>query len=229
MDFRKRGFRVTDLAGPIGPRMWHYGAPYFSPELEMLAQPEWLESAIYSEAVRMPLQTGTYLETAAHVFRDRERIGEIPLERTVLVPAVAVQLGCGPRESIQRQVLERAVSEVLAPPYEGVALLVGTGWDKMWEDPAFVDNGPFFSEDAIEYVVEMGFGILGGDTARFDNPDAPTGHLYKLFSTDALLLAPLYNLGEVGNAVGWLIAAPLKMEGASASPVRAVWVEEGDL
>jgi kynurenine formamidase len=208
--------------------MWHYPAPYFGPNLSHIEQPEWLENPIYSEAISMPLQTGTYIETAAHVYQGRELIDEVSLERTVLVPAIAVQLEVGRLGCISRELLERAVSIAAGPPYVDKALVVGTGWSRLWDDPSYVHEGPYFAEAAIDFVIESGFGILGGDFPRYDNPQAPTGHLYRLFDTDTLLLAPLANLDRVGNGTGWLIAAPLRIAGASASPVRALWVK-GDV
>jgi arylformamidase len=213
----------VDITGPIRAGMWHYPAPYFGPELSQIDQPTWLDNAVYSEAISMPLQTGTYIETAAHVFPERERISEVALERTVLVRAIAVQFDAGRHGCISRQALERAVRDVAAPPYAGMALVVGTGWSELWDDDTYVSDGPFFSEDAIEFVMEHDFGILAGDFPRYDNPYSPTGHLQRLFGTDTLLLAPLYNLRAVGPATGLLIAAPLNVEGGSASPVRAIW------
>ncbi len=219
---------IIDITGPVRPQMWHYPAPYFAPALSDIEQPAWLENPVYSEAISMPLQTGTYIETAAHVFPQRERIAEVPLDRTVLVPAISVQIPVGRFAGIDRLMLEQAVKAASAPPYEDKALIVGTGWSDLWDDETYVTDGPFFEEDAVDFVIESHFGILAGDFPRFDNPKAPTGHLYRLFETEALLLAPLYNLAQLGNGTGWLIAAPLKIERASASPVRAVWIQ-GDL
>ena len=213
----------VDITGPVRPGMWHYPFPYFAPEMSQIDQPTWLENAVYSEAISMPLQTGTYIETAAHVFPERERINEVALERTVLVRAIAVQVDGGRNGCISRRHLEPAVRNIADPPYVGMALVVGTGWSDMWDSELYVSDGPFFSEDAIEFVMESNFGILGGDFPRYDNPQAPTGHLQRLFGTETLLLAPLYNLRTVGNSTGLLIAAPLKIDGASATPVRAIW------
>jgi kynurenine formamidase len=218
---------VIDITGPVRPGMWHYADPYFAPVLSEIRQPDWLDDVIYSEAISMPLQTGTYIETAAHVDASRERIDEVPLERTVLVPAITVQVPAGRGGCIDRGPLEQLVKSVTPPPYAGMALLVGTGWSARWDEEDYVSDGPYFSPGAIEFVVEAGFGILGGDFPRFDNPAAPTGHLRRLFETEALLLAPLYGLDRVGNAAGSLIAAPLRIENASATPVRAVWVGDG--
>jgi kynurenine formamidase len=204
--------------------MWHYATPYFAPKLTRLRQPDWLSAAVYSEAIQMPLQSGTYVETAAHVDPAGKAIAELPLDRTVLVDAIAIQLDAGKGARIERQALEDAVHRVCAPPYSGKALLVGTGWSDLWFEAEFVDGGPFFSDAAIDFVIQQEFGVLGGDFPRFDNPNAPTGHLYRLFASDAVLIAPLFGMAQLGNSTGRLIAAPLFIKNASATPVRAIWV-----
>jgi len=219
-----RSGALVDLSGPIGKNMWHYAAPYFEPRLGVLPQPPWLADPIYSEVIEMPLQSGTYLETAAHVDPERERIPDVALERVVLVPAIAVRVQAGRLAAVDRDEVEQAVRAVAAPPYTGFALLIGTGWSERWAEEDFVGDGPYLTEAVIDFVVEERFGILGGDFPRFDNPRDPSGHLHKLFATSTLLLAPLYDLAQLGDRSGRLIAAPLRIDGASATPVRAVWV-----
>lgn len=219
--------RLIDLSGPIAPGMWHYANPWFAPVLTKMEQPPGIERPVYSEILEMPLLTGTYLETAAHLDPAGEPVSEVSLERCVLVPAMAVQLESGPGARIDRSAVEEVVRGLGPPPYSGRALLLGTGWSARWFDDDFVDGGPHLTEALIEFVVEEGFSVLGGDFPRFDHPLSPPRLVHRLFAAGALVLAPLYDLGRVGNAVGQLIAAPLRIEGASASPVRAVWLQHG--
>jgi kynurenine formamidase len=215
---------LIDITGPIFPGMWDYGAPYFTPKVWSLDFQAWEGGPIYAEAVSMPLQSGTYLETAAHVFPTRERLGQLPIERTVLVPSICIYNAVGPRSALTAAMIEPLVRQVADPPYKGKALLIGTGWSSHWRDADFLTECPYLSEDAIDFVLEHDFAILGGDTPRYDNPYSPTGHLFRFFESETLLLAPLYNLEAVGNQAGWLIAAPLHISDISASPVRAVWL-----
>ena len=215
---------MVDISGPIHSEMWHYAAPYFKPEIYQLPPVEWLAEPVYSEAIHLPLQTGTYVESVAHVDPDGIRMNDVPLERTVLLPSVCVQLPKGPAEAIGERELRAAVDAIGAGPWKGFGLLVSTGWDSHWDEDDYLEQCPYFSDGAIDFVIEAEFSLLGGDTARFENPAAPSGHLRRLFACDVLLLAPLCNLAALGSGVGHVIAPPLPIRGISASPVRAVWV-----
>lgn len=217
---------LIDITGRISPRMWSYAPPYFGPIVTKIDSPEWVQYPVYSESINMPLQTGTYIETAAHVDPDRELVADLPIEQTVLVSAIAVQIPTAPRAGVSRESLEQAVAAVAAPPYDGMALLVSMGWSDHWESADYTLDCPYFDSEAVDFVIEGNFGILGADTPRFDCPEAPTGHLRRLFKTEALILGPLGDLTRLGNALGWLIAAPLPVESACATPTRAVWVRE---
>jgi arylformamidase len=216
---------MIDITGPVESGMWSYAEPYFPPQISAIASPAWSAREIHQQAIAMPLQTGTYLETAAHVFPDRELVAEVALERTVLLPSVCVQVPAEAGQPIEAEGLRQALDRLdPAPSLRGTGLLVGTRWGQRWQAPEFVTDGPFFAPDAIDLVVSAGVGLLGADLPRFDDPRNPTGHLTRFFETDALLLAPLQGLERIGDARGRIIAAPLRIGGVCASPVRAVWV-----
>lgn len=218
--------RMVDITGRIHTGMWHYADPYFPPEVYALPAVDWLPEPIYSEAMHMPMQTGTYVETAAHVRKDAVRLDAVGLERTVLLPSVCVQIPKGSGESIGAAELSTALGRLGSPGrWTGMGLLVSTGWGDQWDEPGYIDNCPYFEDDAIDVVLTQQFSLFGGDSPRFENPTAPSGHLRRFFTSDALLLAPLAHLTEVGDAVGHLIAAPLSITDISASPVRAVWID----
>ena len=64
---------------------------------------------------------------------------------------------------------------------------------------------------------------MGADTPRVDSPSDPQGFFARFYSTDILLLAPVVNLAEVsGPRKPKLVATPLALTGACASPVRAM-------
>ena len=79
---------------------------------------------------------------------------------------------------------------------------------------------------AIDWILERQVTLLGGDTPRYDSPHNPQNFFPKFFQTEILLLAPLVNLDQVQQPRGKLIALPLKIKDACASPVRALWIEE---
>lgn len=215
---------IVDLTGEIYEGMWHYPDPYFGPEVRHIDPPDWLTPAVYSEAVRMPLQTGTYVESSAHCFEDDPGISEYPLDRTVMLPTVCVGVPKRPGEAVTAEELSSTVDALCPDGAEGMGLLIGTGWDSHWRDEDFVTDCPFFDDSVIDFVIERGFSLLGGDSPRFEDPKNPSGHLRRLLGARKLLLAPLCNLGQIAGNRGFLIAPPLNIPGVCATPTRALFM-----
>jgi kynurenine formamidase len=218
--------RIIDISGPITDDMWSYGEPYPAPSITQIPPPDWLEYPVYSQTVRMAVQSGTYLETAAHMDPDRITIDELPLARCHQIDAVALWIPRGPNGAIAAADLQAALDASGAELQPGDALLVGTGWDAHWNEDDFVTDPPHFTADAIDWVLDHQAGLLGADTPRFDSPHNPANFFPKFFAGDILLLAPLVNLHQVQGPRGKLTALPLKIENACASPVRALWIED---
>ncbi|MBV7327168.1 cyclase family protein [Chloroflexi bacterium TSY] len=174
----------------------------------------------------MAVQSATYLETAAHLDRSRMSIDQLPLDRCFMVDAVAFWIPKKANEAISVADLEKALAEQNIELQAGDALLIGTGWDKQWHAPNYVSDPPYFLAESIDWILERQITLLGADTPRYDSPHNPQNFFPKFFQGDILLLAPLVNMDQVRNGRGKLVALPLKIKDACASPVRALWIEE---
>ena len=212
--------RVIDVTGTIESPMWHYPPPVTPPEIELIAS---LDGPAGWEAHRMTLctLTGTYLEASAHLLPGGETIAEVAPERLIR-PASILQLpDCAPGYAITAQDLETTGIR----PQAGDAVLVATGWDRMWNEPRYVEDSPHLTPPAMEWLVHSGASIIGGDMPCFDDPAEPQGVNYTLFRAGCLILAPLVNLRGVSSARPWLIALPLKIKGVCGTPCRAVLID----
>lgn len=218
--------RIVDISGPIEDNMWSYGDPYPAPRIEQIPPPSWLDYPVYSQTVSFAVQSGTYLETAAHMDRNRMPIDQLPLARCYMIDAVTLWISKGANEAITAEDLLQAQERQGVSVQPGDALLVGTGWDKQWYSSAYVADPPYFMAAAIDWILERQVTLLGGDTPRYDSPHNPQNFFPKFFQSEILLLAPLINLDQVQQPRGKLIALPLKIKDACASPVRALWIEE---
>jgi arylformamidase len=218
--------RILELSGPIEDGMWAYGDPYPTPRITQIPPPAWLDYPVYSQTVNMAVQAGTYLETAAHMYADSITIDQLPLARCYQIDALALWIPRGPDEAISADDLAQALARTGETLRSGDALLVGTGWDRHWHQPDYVTNPPYFLAGAIDWVLDHGVSLLGGDTPRYDSPNNPQNFFPKFFRHDILLLAPVINLDQVRTPRGKLTALPLPIKGACASPVRALWIEE---
>jgi arylformamidase len=214
--------RLVDITGPLENGMWRYPDPYPEVRLEEIPVPEWIPYPTYSWVFTLGSQSGTYLETAAHMFRGALSIDQVPLERLVLETAVIQLREVGANEAITADELEGAQVDVRP----GDALLVATGWGSRWHAPDFVENCPYFTREAMEWVFQREVSLMGADMPRFDSWRTPQLFFAEFFQRDILLLAPLVNLRAITRPRVRLIALPLKVVGACGSPCRAIVIEE---
>ncbi len=217
---------IIDISGPITDGMWAYDAPYPTPRIEQIPPPDWLQYPVYSQTVHFAVQAGTYLETAAHMDLNALTIDELPLERCYMIDALQLWIPTEADQAITPDALNAACRAAGVEPRPREALLIGTGWDTHWSQPDYVSHPPYFTAAAIDWVLARDCSLLGGDTPRFDSLYNPQNFFPKFFSHDILLLAPLVNLNAISKPRGKLIALPIKIEKACASPVRALWIEE---
>jgi kynurenine formamidase len=218
--------RLIDVTGTLAPGMWSY-RPLIAdiPEFAHWRFAEVAERGWEADAFTMATLTGTYLETAKHLFPEHMSIDELPIERC-FVPATIARIPKGAREHITAADLERTVTE-LNP---GDALIVATGWSSRWWESGetFVMESPHFDLEAMEWIVERKISILAGDVPCFDDPQ-PGGGLgvnTLLFGIDALILAPLVGLDRVTKDRVHLTALPIKVKGACGASCRAIITEE---
>lgn len=109
-------------------------------------------------------------------------------------------------------------------PSEGV--LFHTGWDKLVttcaQDGRFIANWPGLGLDAVEYLIEKKIRLVGIDTVCIDSSNSTTFPAHKkLLEQEIPIYENLNNLGKIDKEC-FFIALPLRIEGGSASPVRAI-------
>ena len=227
---------LIDISGPITDGMWHYGRPFMDlpippVKIEQVDFPPPLKGALIADYLQMSSQTGTYLETARHVYADREAIDEVPLERAWMVPTVVIHALKNGGEKVTLDDAKRSLDEQGVEIEPGDCVLIHTGWDREWGNPQrYLNDFPYVSRDVVYWLMDQRIGIWGADTPRADSPDDPQNFFPDFFKTDILLLAPVVNLHQVWQAAPKprLCALPLRLGGACASPVRAVLLTESD-
>jgi len=221
-----REMRHIDVTGTLAPGMWSYRP--LTPDNPLFEQWRFAhveERGWEADAFTMSTLTGTYLETAKHLFPDHNSIDQVPPERLFLDATIA-RIPKEAREHITAAELEQAAPD-LRP---GDGLIVATGWSKHWWDSGeiFVLESPHFDLEAMRWIVDHEIALLGGDVPCFDDPQPGEGqNVNRLhFGSDALLLAPLVNLDQVTQSRVRLTVFPIKLQGACGAPCRAVITEE---
>jgi arylformamidase len=161
--------------------------------------------------LRMSAHTGTHADGPFHVSDQGIRIGAAPLE-AYLGPALLVDVRGV--EAIDAGVVGRALE---GRPRR---VLFRTG---AWTDPErFPEEFPALTGDAAARMVEAGVCLVGTDAPSVDPFDSRDLAAHQaLFGGGAAVLENLL-LDDLEEGVYELIALPLRLEEADASPVRAV-------
>lgn len=223
--------KIIDVTGQIKDDMWNYEYPFPQYKIKPLPQPEWVESRVYCEIFEgMHSQTGTYLETPAHFFGPEKsyNLDTVPMEKLVNVRCSHIKLDrmlfeTGKREKITAEMLEKA-SEGL-DIRQGDALIFSCGWGIYWSDKKYLEQSPFLSYEAMEWLVSKKPYILGADVPRWENLEKPEGFFEMFYKANILLLGPLVNLENVGTKNLTLTSLPINVVGTSCAPCRAIITE----
>jgi arylformamidase len=179
----------------------------------------------------MSEHTGTHIDAPSH-FMPPGAVGsydinELPLERFM---GPAVKLTFGPYEPTNATVTANQIQaweHDNLPIESGDIVLFDFRWGHRWAigeaGHAFLDGWPGLSRDAAEYLASRKVKMVGTDCISLDPGDGGGGALaahYTLLPQGILILENACNLERL-NVVSFVMALPLKLSGATGSPVRA--------
>jgi len=157
--------------------------------------------------------TGTYLDTPAHRWRDREDLSAVPIDRLAALPGIVIREE-GP------ELTPDLIADV---DLEGVAVLLNTGWDQYWRTDDYGDlSHPFVGEALARALTAAGPALVGIDSVNIDSTgsgDRPAHSL--LLDAGILVVEHLTRLDELPDAGFEFFAAPVKVRGLGTFPVRA--------
>jgi len=213
--------RLIDLSRTI-----EEGMPLFSPTAPQPRITTWLShqqasaSGRYEgctcEITRVEFMTsaGTYLDSPFHFHPGRRTIDLLPLEMLVLEGVKVDATGLEPRQPLGPDLLEGI--EV-----KDRAVLFETGWSVHWGRPEYLAS-PFLTEETARFLRDRGARLAGVDLMLIDDPADPRRPVHvTLLGADVLIVENLTNLAALPPEGFVFHAAPVKVKGAAAFPVRA--------
>ena len=226
-----RGTKIIDLSQAIEPGIpIPPGQP--APRLEAIISQE-RGDVVNVELISLGVHTATHVDAPFHFFSELRRIHELPAD-CLIGPAVVVDMtgrrGSVPIEAEHFRSWALATGEAIRP---GDIVLLHTGHSQNWgvgeAAPAYWENGwPYLARSAVKYLASIPIRALGVETLDPDRVNAadmsPTEFTtHRTFLPEGILiLENLTNLDRIPGTRCPFIALPLKIKGASGSPVRAV-------
>jgi kynurenine formamidase len=213
--------RFVDITGWVENGMWSYSSVYPGAKIsECPHPPEFPEEyEVYCQKFELGGQSGTYIETKAHVDRRATPVTECPIEDFVMEATILRVHGKGANQPIVANDLQKARVEIRPDS----AVIVSAGWDEHWHNPRnFLEGSPYIDRDAARWLLAQGIRCLAADFPRFDNISSPCFPWGEFWEAVPYLLAPLCNVYGHDFVHALLYAFPLKIRGAMGTPVRAV-------
>lgn len=163
-----------------------------------------------------------------------DTIGPI-LRRGVFLDAAAV-LGAevlAPEAVIDATCLQRAADRAEVEPAAGDVVLVRTGWARHWRDPGRFINRlrcPGVNREAAEWLSARRVFAAGSDTVAFEFLPAPAMpvHVHLLVESGIHIIEALNleSLAGAGISEFAFFASPLRLQGATGSPIRPIALVE---
>jgi arylformamidase len=223
---------VIDLSGQIQNEMWGY---FELPGLEKIIPPVEIEhissikkDGFFASKLVISTVTGCYVEAGSHMLEDGKKIDEYPVERFVRT-AKLIRLP----EQKPKGLVDDAILRKNAPKIEsGDALIIETGWGRMWNKPGYVLQCPNLNKSSLQWVLDQDISIFAIDVPCIegswseDDEEEKGSLLGEFFKRDVLLVAPVVNLDKIKGTAGTLICLPLSVKGVSGAPARVIFIEE---
>lgn len=161
--------------------------------------------------IEMVSNTGTYVDSPFHRFRDGRDLSELPLEPLAGREAVVVD-GDGAIGPSTLQGLD----------LRGRAVLFRTGWDENWRTGAYYEGHPFLSFETADALVAAGAAIVGIDSHNIDDTTGGSRPVHTtLLRAEIPIVEHLTGLGALPAGGARFYAVPVKVKAFGTFPVRA--------
>jgi len=171
--------------------------------------------------ISMVNHLGTHIETPYHLFKDRKDLGSIAVEH-YCGPGILVNHKALPAKSaITKEQVSRA-AEKAGGIKKGDIAFFNLGYSGAYGTDAY-SNSPWFSNEAIRWIVDQGVKVMGVDAGGVEIPGSEehVNHA-ALFTKDVLLIENLANLDSVPVNRFTVYAFPLLIKGMDSFPLRVV-------
>jgi arylformamidase len=181
---------------------------------------EWSKFEIHgysSEVMFLSTHTGTHIDAPSHFIPDSRTIDKIKVSRFVS-RSILIKI---PKKADQQITLNDIINCKIHANY---TVVFATGWEKRFKNDNYMMNNPGLSLDAAEYLVSNRVNAVAIDGPSIDRGVDNNFNIHSaLLSNDIPIIENLCNLEELSTVKSFtLIVNPLKLVGASGSPVRAI-------
>jgi kynurenine formamidase len=209
--------RFIDVSHPVVEGMETY-RPLPTPRVEVLNN---YDAARYDGKAEFLIaslhlcgNTGTYIDSPRHRFREGADLAGLPLERLADLPVVVADAtGAG-----------RAIGPDLLPDGDlrGKAVLVRTDFSRHWGTDSYFSGNPYLTAGASRKLVDAQPALVGIDSLNIDDTADMSRPAHTLLLGAGIPICEhMTNLESLTSGAGRLHAVPIAWVGGGTFPVRA--------
>ena len=175
-----------------------------------------------SEVMFMSTHTGTHMDAPSHFVKDVSSIDKVPVSRFIS-NAVLIKIKKESDQLISAGEIEASNVSI----NEGDTVVFSTLWEYEVDKDYFFSHNPGLADDAAKYLIDKKVNAVCIDSPSIDRGSDSNFPVHKmLLSKDVLVVENLCNLSKLNNQYFTLIIMPLKLFGASGSPIRAIAIDK---
>ena len=173
------------------------------------------------ELLFLSSHTGTHLDAPYHFLEKGSKIHEISLKKLVS-EAVLIKSRKKRNETITKTDIQKF--EKKHGKIESFSSVVfWTGWQRNLQKDNYFTKNPGLSVSAANYLASKKIGLVGIDSPSIDLGTDFKFPVHQIFAKKGMLIVEnLANLEKIKSSKFYLVVLPLKLKGATGSPVRAI-------
>ena len=173
------------------------------------------------ELLFLSSHTGTHLDAPYHFLEKGAKIHEISLKKLVS-NAVLIKSRKKSNESVTKtdiQKFEKKHGKIASFS----SVIFYTGWQRNLQKKYYFTKNPGLSVSAAKYLASKKISLVGIDSPSIDLGTDSKFSVHQIFAKKGMLIVEnLANLEKIKSSKFHLVVLPLKLKGATGSPVRAI-------
>lgn len=177
------------------------------------------------QTIEMYAGVGTHMDAPSHCIPGTMDIDNIPLNQ-LIAPCVVIDVSMKANESYQVGLVDiNNFEEQYGKINPNTFVVIRTGWDKFWDNPAKYRNNlifPTVSASVAELLLKRGIIGLGVDTLSPDAAESDFPVHRMLLGAGKYIVENIANSAQLPPIGATTMALPIKIQSGTESPIRLI-------
>ena len=207
---------IIDLSQSINSDIKLYPG---SPNVYFLKWSKYTIDGYDSEAIFLSTHTGTHMDAPSHFIEGAESIDDIDVNRFVMKNVHLLKIFKSSNQLITAEDIINSNIDIK----ENDSIVFSTGWEHNYNSDNYISSNPGLSPQAATYLSNKKINAVAIDSPSIDSGIESEFPVHQiLLKNNIIIIENICNLAQIDKKIFKLITSPLKLRGASGSPVRAL-------